>query len=309
MLFRQLEYLVALSRERHFTRAAEACHVSQPALSEAIRKLEIELDLPLIVRGRKFEGLTPEGEQIVRWARRIVADQQALKHEAAALRSGVAGTVRLGAVPTASATVADLTGPLCQKHPLVTVNLAEDLPSGEITSRIDRFELDGGITYLDDDIESRFRTFPLYREYYDLLVSVDSSAMDAKDTPGDSITWREASSLPLCALPSMMRGRRILDEFFAYDGATHTPRVETDSIASLYAHVKTGHWAAVVPRVWRHVFGEPPGLRCLPLASELEAPVIGLITARSSQGSALIRALEETAIGLEQQSSASPIER
>ena len=61
MLFRQLEYLVALSRERHFTRAAEACAVSQPALSEAIRKLEIELDLPLIVRGHKFEGLTAEG--------------------------------------------------------------------------------------------------------------------------------------------------------------------------------------------------------------------------------------------------------
>lgn len=303
MLFRQLEYLVALSRERHFTRAAEACHVSQPALSEAIRKLEIELDLPLIVRGRRFEGLTPEGEQIVRWARRIVADRQSLQQEAATLRSGVTGTVRLGAVPTASATVADLTGPLCLRHPLVTVTLSEDLPSSDIAGRIDRFELDGGITYLDKGIEAHYRTFPLYREYYDLLTSVDSGS-----TLEETVTWREAAALPMCTLPSMMRGRRILDEFFAYDGAVHSPQIETDSIASLYAHVKTGQWAAVVPRMWRQVFGEPPGLRCTPLASDLEAPVIGLITGRDSQGSILIRALENTAEGLDLVSSAPPID-
>ncbi|MFF4871385.1 LysR family transcriptional regulator [Streptomyces sp. NPDC000961] len=60
MLFRQLAYLVALSR---------ACHASQPALSEAIRKPEDELDVPLVLRGRTYEGLTPEGERIVVGAR------------------------------------------------------------------------------------------------------------------------------------------------------------------------------------------------------------------------------------------------
>jgi len=60
--FRQLEYLVVLSREKHFTRAADACAVSQPALSEAIRKLEIELDLPLIARF-PMEGVPSEAGQ------------------------------------------------------------------------------------------------------------------------------------------------------------------------------------------------------------------------------------------------------
>lgn len=59
MLFRQLEYLVALARERHFARAAQSCSVSQPTLSEAIRKLEEELDVPLVRRGRSYQGLTP----------------------------------------------------------------------------------------------------------------------------------------------------------------------------------------------------------------------------------------------------------
>jgi DNA-binding transcriptional LysR family regulator len=59
MLLRQLEYLVALAREKHFARAADACYVSQPSLSAAIRKLEQELDVPIVRRGRRFEGLTP----------------------------------------------------------------------------------------------------------------------------------------------------------------------------------------------------------------------------------------------------------
>ncbi len=67
MLFRQLEYFVALARERHFARAASACYVSHAALSEAIRKLEQELKVPLVRRGQKFEGLTPEGERLVYW--------------------------------------------------------------------------------------------------------------------------------------------------------------------------------------------------------------------------------------------------
>ncbi|MFF2423588.1 LysR family transcriptional regulator [Streptomyces mirabilis] len=61
MLLRQLEYLVALARERHFAHAAAACFVSQPSLSAAIRRLEHELDVPIVRRGRRYEGLTPEG--------------------------------------------------------------------------------------------------------------------------------------------------------------------------------------------------------------------------------------------------------
>ena len=60
MLFRQLEYFVAVARERHFARAAEACYVSQPALSTSIAKLERELNVTLINRGHNYEGLTVE---------------------------------------------------------------------------------------------------------------------------------------------------------------------------------------------------------------------------------------------------------
>jgi DNA-binding transcriptional LysR family regulator len=64
MFIRQLEYLVTLAREKHFAKAAEACHVSQPALSSAIRSsLEKELGVMIVQRGRRFLGLTGEGER------------------------------------------------------------------------------------------------------------------------------------------------------------------------------------------------------------------------------------------------------
>ena len=99
MLFRQLEYFVAVAQERHFARAAEKCYVSQPALSAAIAKLERELNVTLINRGHSFEGLTPEGERLVVWARRILAEHDAFKAEVYAVRSGITGTLRLGTVP------------------------------------------------------------------------------------------------------------------------------------------------------------------------------------------------------------------
>jgi DNA-binding transcriptional LysR family regulator len=66
MMFRQLEYFVAVAREEHFAGAAEACFVSQPALSEALRKLERELGVALVRRGNSFNGLTPGGSAVGR---------------------------------------------------------------------------------------------------------------------------------------------------------------------------------------------------------------------------------------------------
>src|SRR3981081_4814799 len=106
MLLRQLEYFVAVARERHFARAAEACYVSQPALSAAIAKLERELNVTLINRGHNYEGLTPEGERLVVWAKRILAEQDAFKAQGAAVQSRLTGTLRLGGEATEPPTVA-----------------------------------------------------------------------------------------------------------------------------------------------------------------------------------------------------------
>ncbi|MFE3876904.1 LysR family transcriptional regulator [Kitasatospora sp. NPDC059146] len=290
MLFRQLEYLVALARERHFARAAQACRVSQPALSEALRKLEDELGVLLVRRGRAYEGLTPEGERIVRWAQRILADRDALRDEVDALRTGLSGRLRIGSVPTASGAVPLLTGPFCTAHPLAAVELSTDLRADELLRQVRDFEIDAGLSYLPEQGAEGVRTVPLYEERYVLLTG-----------PADGLagqphaTWTEASRLPLCLLHPGMQGRRVLDGVFAGLGLAPVPRVETDSVGSLFAHVRAGHWASVVPYAWLHVFGVPPGMRAVPLVEPVHSTPIGLVTAAREPGSVMARALREVA--------------
>ena len=79
MLLRQLSYLVALAKERHFARAAATCNITQPALSAAIRQLEEELGVMLVERDKRFNGFTPEGQEVLLWARRMLADEDSLR--------------------------------------------------------------------------------------------------------------------------------------------------------------------------------------------------------------------------------------
>ncbi|MGC0314639.1 LysR family transcriptional regulator [Kitasatospora acidiphila] len=290
MLFRQLEYLVALARERHFARAAQSCSVSQPALSEAIRKLEEELDVPLVRRGRSYQGLTPEGERIVLRAQRILADRDALRDEVGALRSGLTGRLRIGSVPTASGAAALLTSPFCAAHPLATVELLTDLRSTDVERRLRTFELDAGITYLTDELGDGFQTVPLYQERHVLLTS---TVDDLAGRP--TATWAEASRLPLCLLAPSMQGRRVIDEVFAEAGLRPEPRVETDSVAALFAQVRTGRWASIVPYAWLHVFGVPRGMRAVPLVEPSRSVPIGLVISDREPASVMARALARTA--------------
>ncbi|MGH8473395.1 MAG: LysR family transcriptional regulator, partial [Gammaproteobacteria bacterium] len=109
MFVRQLQYLVALARTRHFARAAELCHVSQPALSAAIQHLEDELGIAIVRRDQRFQGLTPEGERLLGWAQRVLADWEGLRQEAARSRGEITGTLRIGAIPTTMPVVPLLT--------------------------------------------------------------------------------------------------------------------------------------------------------------------------------------------------------
>src|SRR5690349_110541 len=75
----KLEFLIALSRERHFGRAADLCGVTQPTLSAGLKQLERDLGVLLVARGSRFQGLTPEGERVLDWACRIGGDATAMR--------------------------------------------------------------------------------------------------------------------------------------------------------------------------------------------------------------------------------------
>jgi DNA-binding transcriptional LysR family regulator len=259
---RHLTYLVALAREEHFGRAARACHVSQPTLSSGIRRLEGEVGMPLVRRSQRYEGLTPEGERVLDWARRILADVDGLDDELTAIRGGLSGQLRIGAIPTSLPGLSLLTTPLCGTHPGITVAV-QSLNSRQIERGLHDFELDLGVTYLDSETLTGVRTLKLYEERY-VLLTAEGEQLAA----GDDVRWADAATLPLCLLTGDMQNRRIVDGIFHEAGAEPRPTVETNSISTLFAHVRDGPWSSVMAHAWLHLFAVPPGMKALPLYRE-----------------------------------------
>ncbi|WP_351234915.1 LysR family transcriptional regulator [Streptomyces sp. NPDC002133] len=293
MLFRQLEYFVAVARERHFARAAEACFVSQPALSAAIAKLERELNVTLINRGHKYQGLTPEGERLVVWAKRILAEQEAFKAEVAAVQSGITGTLRLGAEPTASTTVVLPVAAFCAAHPLAKVQVRSRLSTTELTRQLRAFELDAAIAHFAPDDRESLQVMPLYEERYMLLASSDQLLPQT-----DTMTWAEAAQLPLALLTPDMRIRQVIDSAFADSGVVVTPQVETDSVATLYANVGIGACASIVPHTWLRAMPVTGRLRAVRLVDPVARAQVSVAIHAATPGSVAARAFMTAAAGL-----------
>ena len=273
MLIRQFEYLVALARERHFGRAAEACHVTQPTLSAAIRQFEEELGAPVIERGHRYLGLTPQGKLAVEHAQRVLAEVEDLKRGVEALDKGVSGRLRLGVIPTALPVVSHLTTPFLALFPRVTVAVIS-CTSQEIQRGIEAFELDAGLTYLDAEPLEHVRTRPIYTEEYAFLTPVDGPYASR-----GRISWREAAEAPLCLLTPDMQNRRIIDGVFHSVGAVPKPSIETNSIFNLVAHTASGPWSAIVPRQLLQFFGTPATTKALELVEPTARRTVGLVIA------------------------------
>lgn len=114
---RQLEYFHAVARELHFTRAAEALRIAQPALSQQIRKLERQLGLALFERNNHRVALTPAGEALLGHAERILSDLVAVEDELLGWAGGVRGRIRLGAARGLMVQLACVLAEFCQHHP------------------------------------------------------------------------------------------------------------------------------------------------------------------------------------------------
>lgn len=293
MLVQQLTYLAALAREQHFGRAAQACHVTQPTLSAGIRRLEEELGVPLVRRDRRYEGLTPEGERMLEWAHRLLADVDGLRADVGAMRAGLVGRLRIGAIPTSLPIVSLLTAPLVREHPELDLSVVS-MTSRQIEDDLREARLDVGLTYLDNEPLRDVRSLRLYEERYLYLVQVDGPHAGAQ-----RVGWAEIADTRLCLLSPDMQHRRILDGIFRAADARPRPMLETNSITTLYAHVRDGLAAGVMPHTWLHLFGLPPGIRAIPLVDPVVHHTIGVVWPDRDPEPILARAFVDAVRGVE----------
>jgi LysR family hydrogen peroxide-inducible transcriptional activator len=160
----QLEYALSVEKHRHFGKASKAVHVSQPTLSQQLRKLEDEVGLVLFDRGKKPILPTPEGEQFLAQARVVLREQKKLLEiPRQSLAQGLSGDFRLGVIPTVATDLLPLLlRPFSQQHPKVRL-LLEELKTETILEELGADRLDGAI--LATPLEgSDFKVHPLYYE-------------------------------------------------------------------------------------------------------------------------------------------------
>lgn len=293
MFIRQLEYLVSLAREKHFAKAAESCRVSQPALSSGIRSLEKELGVMIVQRGRRFLGLTLEGERVLVWAQQTLASLTYMREDASLAKSTMTGTLRIGAIPTTMTVAAFLTGPCFAAYPNIRYTLSS-LTADAIANQLDHFELDLGLTYLDDTVLEGFEKLALYDERYVLLAG--------RQVPLEAaLSWHEAARLPLCLLTGKMRNRQVIDAAFRRAGVQPTVVLETDSLFSLYAHVSEAGLFSVMPHSMLNFFNLEHRVQVRPLLPQLTR-AIGLVARNQPALAPITGAVWEIARALDLQS-------
>src|SRR3546814_18239247 len=106
-------------------------------------------DLPLVARGHRFTGLTPEGEKLLAWSRQILTDYQSLLNDLAGARTGLVGELRFGVIPAAMPAVSFLTARFCDANPVATVSI-RPLTSRAIAEGLHAFDLAGVPTSLEN---------------------------------------------------------------------------------------------------------------------------------------------------------------
>lgn len=280
----KLDLLLALAREKHFGRAAEASGVTQPTLSSAVKSLEDQFGILIVERGSRFRGFTQEGERVLDWARRLVGDSRIMRQEIEALKHGLTGHLRIGVIPTALPFLPGASIPFGEKFPAVRLTVLS-MTSAAILDSLADLELDIGISYVDDEPIDRCLAIPLYEERYTVLVAPESPHAKAA-----SMTWAEAAKLPLCLLTPDMQNRRIVDRHLADAGGRRALSLESNSMLTLYAHVRTGKFSSIISTRLAETLDPRGRLRAIPLIKPSITHKIGLLILKREPHSPLVNA-------------------
>ena len=293
-LLTSLRYLVALSEHRHFARAAQACHITQPALSNALRALEKEFGTPIVKRARSYAGLTPEGERVLSAARRMLHEHVLLQQELASSAGQPKGRLQLGVVPTAIPVAARFAAMLQAAHPGIAP-VVRALSSQEIEAGLENLSLDMALGFTGRLKKGGpFAVLPQYAEHYFLVRRLQKSApaKGAELRLGAAMRWADAAQLPLCLLTPEMHNRSIVDQAFAQAGAVVQPVMETNSVLTLALSVLAGDVCSVLPGALVGAVRSQGELEALPLVEpEMVTPVGFIYLAKARASRALEAAL------------------
>ncbi|SBS36036.1 HTH-type transcriptional regulator CynR [Marinomonas spartinae] len=280
MDIKQLKFLLALEQTRHFGKAAELCHVTQPTLSMRISNLEEELGLELVVRGHRFEGFSEPGLRILAWAKTLLATHDGLLAEAANCRGKLVGNLSIGMVPLSCFDPTRLLKPLSQRYPELTYSLSS-LSSEAIIDQLMRNQLDLGICYIDEVDQGQFDIIDLGITQMGLMYSGEFFQFDSEE-----VEWEEVIEKPLGLLDATMSFRQSITHILRNLHLTPNVILESDSSYHLIQAVASGLCCTIMP-MEEGIEALSDNLKLKPIKNGLSPSQIGLIIRKSVPRSAL----------------------
>ena len=289
MTLTELKYIVAVARERHFGRAAEACFVSQPTLSVAIKKLEDELGVQLFERSPRKVMLTPVGREIVARARGIVAEAEALRDLARRGADPESGTLRLGAFPTLAPYFLPHAVPaLQQRFPRLELLLVEE-KSDALVAQLREGRIDAALLALPVHDE-QLHAEPLFDEPF-LLATREGGAFSGRREVG--LADLDEQTLLLLEDGHCLRDQAL--DVCRLSGAREKAGFRATSLETLRQMVAAGAGVTLLPALaTRPPVAQPDHLRLLPFSGEAPMRRIALVWRKSSAMHALLVDIAET---------------
>jgi DNA-binding transcriptional LysR family regulator len=289
-LLASLRYLAALDEHKHFGRAALACHITQPALSNALRALEAEFGTAIVKRGRSFGGFTAEGERVLASAQRMLHERELLQQDLDSIAGAPKGSLVIGAVPTAIPIASRFAAMLQTRHPGINM-VVRSMSSTELENGLESMSLDMGLGYIDRMVRlgRRLRNVSQYTEHYFLVRRAKQSHSEHLQI-GPKITWAEAGALPMCLLTPEMHNREIVDAAFTEAGKCVTPVIETNAILTLCLSVMVGDVCSVLPGALIGAVRGYRELEALPLVSPEVRTNIGFMIQAGDRNSRTLEA-------------------
>lgn len=246
MTLTELRYIVAVARERHFSRAAEACFVSQPTLSVAIRKLEDELGVTLFERANNEITITPVGDRIVEQAARVLEEVQSLRQIARDGANDLVGPLRLGAIYTiAPYLLPELIPALHHIAPQMPLLLEENF-TFRLTERLRQGELDAILVALPFD-EPGLKVRVLYDEPFRVVLPDDHPWVSRAAIPAEELTPENMLLLGVghCFRDQVLEACPALNRSLSHAGAQQT--LQSGSLETIRYMVASGAGISVMP--------------------------------------------------------------
>jgi DNA-binding transcriptional LysR family regulator len=261
MNLEQLRGFAEIARIGRFTQAAENLHLAQPSLSRQIAALESDLEATLFTRGTGGATLTPAGESLLPWARRMLSDAASARRELGELAGLERGRVRLGATPTLCISlVAETLSEFHAAHPAIEIGLVEQGSLGLLAE-----VATGG---LDIALVTTSRTPDDGRVILEPLLTEELVVISAASAPplsgAGSIGLAEVAALPQIVFSASYDLRAATDAAFEAAGLTPRVTLEGAEMDAVLRFVERGLGVAIVPAI---VLLDRPGLRAVRLTA------------------------------------------